>query len=237
MWETVDIAGKPAQAMTPRSGARQAAVIFLHGHGEESLRTQPAFTDLFEQEQLSVICPSGGKSWWLDRIDERFDPLLTPLEYVSRSVSEWVRDNWGIAPPKQALLGISMGGQGALNLAYRRAMRFPVVAAISPALDFDRIHGKGFDVERLFPDAEAARQETAVLHLHPLNWPRYQFFCSDPEDKNWHEGAERLASKLSSSGVPYECDLTTSHGGHGWPYFNAMAPRVVRFLSESLKHL
>jgi S-formylglutathione hydrolase len=236
MWETVEIGSKPAEAFTPSRPA-EAAVIFLHGYGEESLRTQPVFTDLFEEHRLAVICPSGGKSWWLDRIDVQFDPAITPAEYVRQKVSEWTQARWGVAPPKQALLGISMGGQGVLNLAYRWATRFPVVAAISPALDFDRIHGQGFDVERLFADAEAARQETAVLHLHPLNWPRSQFFCSDPADTTWHEGAERLASKLSSSGVPYECDLRTTRGGHGWPYFTAMAGRVISFLSDSLKQV
>ena len=41
--------------------------------------------------------------------------------------------------------------------------------------------------------------------------------------------------KLSSSGIPFEADLTTSRGGHGWQYFEHMAPKVIGFVAEHLR--
>jgi S-formylglutathione hydrolase len=130
-----------------------------------------------------------------------------------------------------------MGGQGALQLAYRHPREFPVVAAIAPAVDFHTWHGRGLPLDEMFPTRESARQETATLHVHPLNWPQHQLFVSDPADAEWFEGCERLASKLVSIGIPFERDLETSAGGHTWEYFNAMAPRVIEFVAERLQRV
>ena len=73
-----------------------------------------------------------------------------------------------------------------------------------------------------------------ILNLHPLNWPRHMFFCCDPDDVDWYPGSDRLAMKLGSSGIMYECDLETRNGGHSWEYFDHMAPKVVGFVAERL---
>jgi len=234
MWTQTEIGNRPVELFIPATGVSSQAVLYLHGHGEERLSGNDVFTHWLEAFQLPVVAPRGGPCWWLDVLSPGFDPEQTPVRYLLDQVVPWMETEWKITPPQIGLLGVSMGGQGVLNLAYRHALRFPVVAALSPAINFDQIHGRGFGVEEMFPDAEAARQETATLHLHPLNWPRQQFFCSDRSDRFWHAGSECLASKLQSSGVPFQSDLQTSVGGHGWPYFNAMAERAIGFLAEAL---
>lgn len=236
-WSVETIAGQTADVFTPTLGIGEKAVIYLHAYGQERLSENPDITCLFDEHQLAAVCPRGGTCWWLDQVDPSFDPELTPMEYVRTRVVEWIGRQWGIVPPRIGLFGISMGGQGVLNLAYRHARTFPVVAAIAPAVDFHSIHGRGYSIDEIFPDAETARQQTATLHLHPLNWPRFQFFACDPRDTTWFEGCERLASKLSSSGVPFESDLETSHGGHNWTYFTAMAERAVSHLARGLSQL
>ncbi|MFM7922870.1 MAG: alpha/beta hydrolase-fold protein, partial [Planctomycetaceae bacterium] len=139
-----------------------------------------------------------------------------------------------VQPPRIALLGVSMGGQGVLQLAYRYALKFPVVSAISPAVDFHQLYGAGIPLDGMFPDAEAARQATVVLNLQPLQWPRYQYFCCDPADVEWYDGAARLGMKLSSSGILHERDLLTTAGGHSWNYFNRMAEPAIEQLVRGL---
>ena len=234
MWTETTISGRPAEVFDPPDAKSESAVIYLHGYAGESLKENEVWTSLFAKERLRVVRPEGGPCWWLDALSPDFDDTQTPMSYLRHDVMSWIAEQWGARSPRVALLGVSMGGQGALNLAYRHGREFPVVAALSPAIDFHRIYGEGFRVEAIFDDAEAARMETAVLNLHPMNWPRFQFFCSDPKDRLWHEGSERLASKLSSSGVPFESDLRTSRGGHGWEYFNAMAEQAITFVSRSL---
>jgi len=134
-----------------------------------------------------------------------------------------------------------MGGQGALRLSYVFPDKFPVVSAISPAIDFQRrieeVEEEDDPLLEMYPDPEAARQETALLYIHPLNWPRFQFFCCDPADFRWFDSSDRLRMKLGSLGVPFECDLETSAGGHGFAYYNHMAPRAVQFLVKGLSSL
>lgn len=237
-WTTLDIAGKTADVFEPGGGGPfSSAVLHLNGHGLETLKDKPAFTAELERHRLPAVCPHGQRSWWLDTICTEFDPAITPLTFLREQVVRFITGRWGIAPPRIGVMGISMGGQGALQLAYRHAREFPVVAAISPAIDFHAWHGRGLPLDEMFSSREAARQQSVTLQIHPLNWPRHQLFVCDPADADWFEGCERLAGKLSSIGIPHECDLETRAGGHSWDYFNAMAPRAVQFLADRLKSL
>lgn len=235
-WETVEIAGKQADVFEPqRLAAGEGVVLHLHGHGLATLKDNAPFTAQFEKHGLRVVSPHGGRSWWLDRICTEFDPHVTPQRHLLEAVVPWIAERWGVAPPRIGLTGNSMGGQGALQLAYRRPREFPVVAAISPAVDFHVWHGRGLPLDEMFETREAARQETATLQVNPLNWPRHQLLVCDPDDEDWFEGVERLASKLGSTGIPFEHDFHTRHGGHSWDYFEHMAERVVGFVAERLK--
>lgn len=234
-WSTVIIAGKTADIFVP-SGTVQAdrAVLHLHGHGLATLKDNPAFSAELAKHGLRAICPHGQRSWWLPLVCSEFDAELTPFEFVRDHVVGWIGENWGVETPLIGLTGVSMGGQGALQLAYRHARDFPVVAGIAAAIDFQQWWGQGLPLDEMFATREAARQQTALLHLNPLNWPRHQLLVCDPTDHEWIDSSERLASKLYSMGVPFESDFTTSCGGHTWDYFNAMASRVIGFVANAL---
>jgi S-formylglutathione hydrolase FrmB len=148
----------------------------------------------------------------------------------------YVRERWQTAPPKIALLGTSMGAQGALRMAFRFPNTFPIVAAVSPAIDYQLRWDEGDKVlPQMYTDAEDIRQDTATLHVHPLNWPRNTWFSCDPEDYRWHPSADRLKMKLRALGIPHESDLETTAGGHSFSYYNHMAPRAIEFLVQRLE--
>ena len=237
-WRTVEIGGRPADVFEPAARRDETvALLFLHGHSEQTIRNNDAFTRILEDSGLPTVCPHGRRSWWLDRVCREFDESITPMHYLRTAVIPWMTATWGVEPPRIGLCGNSMGGQGALQLAYREARRFPVVAAISPAVDFHAWYGRDLPLDEMFSSAEQARQETATLNLHPLNWPRHQMFVCDPTDADWFEGCERLASKLASMGIPFERDLETEAGGHSWEYFESQAERVIGFVAEKLRRL
>lgn len=237
-WSTIEIEGKSADMFEPcGTGPYPFAVLHLHGHGLETLKDKPAFTAELEKHGLPAICPHGQRSWWLDRVCTEFDPQVTPLAFLRDSVVPYIAERWGVEPPRIGVTGISMGGQGALQLAYRFPRQFPVVAAIAPAVDFHNWHGRGLPLDEMFSTPESARQATATLYVHPLNWPQQQLIVCDPADADWFDGCERLASKLYSMGIPFERDFETSAGGHSWEYFNALAPRVIEFVAAKLRSL
>lgn len=235
-WRQLEISGKSADVFEPsRPSPHGFTVLFLHGHGEITLRDNPWYSAEFDRYGLRCVCPGGRRSWWGDRVCREFDQVVTPQRFLKENVVSWLETNGGVKPPQIALLGVSMGGQGALKLAYLDPARFPVVAAIAPAIDFYVWHGRGYPLDEIYESAEAARQDTATVLIHPLNWPRHQLLVCDPGDAEWFEGAERLASKLSLTGIPFERDFETRSGGHTWDYFNHQAPAVVRFLAERLE--
>jgi S-formylglutathione hydrolase len=135
-----------------------------------------------------------------------------------------------------ALLGTSMGGQGALRLAFKHPNAFPIVAALAPAIDFQwRYDEEDKGIAAMYADEEAARQDSATLHVHPLNWPRNIWFSCDPGDVPWIESAQKLQMKLVALGIPHECDLETEAGGHGFDYYNRLAPRAMEFVATRLE--
>jgi S-formylglutathione hydrolase FrmB len=237
-WTQVNFAGHACRVFEPATpNPHGYTVIYLHCSYGASLRNFPAFTREFERYGLRVVEPVSGLSWWTDRIWPEFDADISAEAFVRERVVNYIAERWSAGPPALALLGVSMGGQAALRMAYKYPNLFPTTAAISPAIDFQKRIVEGIDpgLDFMYGNAETARQDTATLHIHPLNWPRHQFFCCDPTDLRWHESADRLRMKLYSLGVPFECDLETAAGGHSFEYASHMAPRVMEFIAKSLE--
>jgi S-formylglutathione hydrolase len=233
-WTRVEIAGKQADVYQPRSRPR-FGILYLHSGGLESLRDQPVFTRLLEERHLACVCPQGQLCWWADRVCAAFDPTLTPERFLLDHVVPYFQTRWELAPPALGILGISMGGQGALRLAFKHPQLFPVAAATSPALDYHERYGEGMAVEEMYDSKEQCRQDTALMHIHPSRYPPHLFFCIDPDDVRWYRGNDRLHEKLNALGVPHTLDLTTRAGGHSWDYFNRMAERALSFTVAGLE--
>jgi S-formylglutathione hydrolase FrmB len=236
-WSEIEIAGHAGEIYEPpRASPHGFVAIYLHGVHLNRLRDHPEFERHFDRHGLRVVCPRTARSWWTDKICAEFDPRITAERYVVEHVVEWTSRAWGAAPPQIALLGTSMGGQGALRIAFKHPSTFPVVAAISPAIDYHLRMDEGDEtLPLMYPDKEAARQDTATLHVHPLNWPRNIWFACDPADLRWHDSAERLRMKLAALGIPHECDLETTGGGHGFEYYNRMAEKALDFIAARLE--
>jgi S-formylglutathione hydrolase len=236
-WQTALIAGKPADVYTLAGGVRpRFGVLYLHPVGLETLVGNTAFTRLFDELRLACVCPHGQRCWWTDSVCAEFDPVLTPERYLLDHIVGYFHTTWGLAPPGIGLLGISMGGQGALRLAFKHPRTFPVVAAISSAIEYHEWYGLGTPIDEMYDSKEQCRQDTALLHVPPVHYPPHIFFAVDPSDE-WYRGNDRLHEKLQALGIPHECDLKTRAGGHSWIYFNGMAERAVRFLNAGLEEM
>lgn len=238
-WTVEQVGGHPCDIFEPQTrNIHGYVVLYLHGVRQGKLNSHAPFVELFEQHGLPVISPLTKRSWWSSQICEEFDPSISAEQHVLQNVVPYIEQRWGSRPTQIALLGTSMGGQGALRFSYKFPNIFPVVSAISPAIDHQKKMEDPEEDEPLFDmydDPEHCRQDTALLHIHPLNWPRHQFFCCDPTDYPWADSADRLRMKLSSLGVPFEADLETEAGGHGFAYYNAMAKKAIGFLVNALE--
>jgi len=234
-WQREEIDGRPADIFDPPAGEAGAGVVlFLHDFDAQSLGKNTVFTSELARRKLRALCPIADRCWWTSAPCPDFDSQTSPLQFVRDAVVPFITARWKVLSPQIALLGIGMGGQGVLQLAYHWPRDFPNVAAIAPAVDFHNWYGYGLTLDQMFASKESARQQTATLNVHPLSWPKHQFLCCDPQDEYWFEGTDRLAMKLSSIGIPFERDLTTTAGGHSWAYFERMAAPALEFLAKSL---
>ena len=235
-WTKTEIEGHECEVFEPsKMNDHNFTLIYLHGVHGGRLADNPPFAEAFEARGLRVFCPISGPSWWTNRIWSGFDQDISTETYLIDRFLPHLAKAYECEPPRLGLFGTSMGGQGALRLSYKYPDKFPVVAGISPAIDYQKYWKDGDEVlMNLYDDPEEARQETAILHIHPLNWPRQQFFCCDPTDHYWYDSSDRLRMKLYSLGVPHECDLETQAGGHGFQYYNVMAEKVIEFLFNGL---
>lgn len=236
-WSEVQIAEHRCGVFEPSVPSPHGyAVLYLHDADEGDVAAHPSLGKLLEQHGLRCIAPLSGRSWWTDRVWLPFDAELSAERFVLEPVTNWLREHWGVRPPLVALLGVGMGGQGGLKLSYKHPNVFPICAAIAPTIDYQHALDAGDQtLNELYRDAEQARQDTATLHIHPLNWPRHQWFCSDPADYLSHDGADRLRMKLYSLGVPYEADLESSSGGDHGRYVEQMLEPALAFISERLE--
>lgn len=233
-WGQALIGSKLADVFTPEGIVHPSGVVlFLHGYDGVTIANNPAFTAALQGNQLAALCPQGPHCWWTDAVYTPFDPQRSPIEFLAEEIPAFCQQTWEIEPPKVAVCGVEMGGQGALQLAYRHARQFPIVVAISPKVDFESWWGHGTTLDEIFPDRESARQRTATLHIHPLNYPKHQFLLCDPADHYCVDGVITLTSKLSSSGIPFDHDLETTHGGYGWNYADAMASRSIGYIATA----
>jgi hypothetical protein len=157
-----------------------------------------------EERQLAAVAPDV-RSWWIERPEPSLPGWASPLEFIAKVVTPWLQKS---EPQAQrfAVLGGGFGGQGALQVGYRFPGPFPIVAAVTPAIDFHRHHSQSAELQGWFDSSERARQETATLRLHPLNWPPHQWISCPPDDWRF-DGCERLASKLTSIGIPFTADF------------------------------
>src|SRR5262245_50053017 len=125
-WTAETVAGKRVDAYEPPRRPR-FGVVFLHGVGLETLSGNAAWTAVLEELDLACLCPHGRESWWTDRIYPDFDPAVTAERFILDSVVPHFEQRWVIRPRALGITGISMGGQGALRIAFKHPEAFPAV--------------------------------------------------------------------------------------------------------------
>jgi hypothetical protein len=238
-WSSFVVDGHAVELFVPASQPDRppGGLLHLRDVDDRPPSQSQAWHAAIASSPLPVVSLSGGGSWWLDRVVPRFDARCSPEAFVVHTLAGWIQERFGIPAAAVAVVGQGSGGQGALRLAYRHPAAFPVAAAVLPTIDFHRtMHGGEPGSETLwevFGDVEAARQETAILHVHPLNWPRHQAFHAHAGDIPSADASERLHSKLIALGIPHEAELAGRAEPQAW--LSTATAAAVRFAVDRLE--
>lgn len=232
-WKSDPIDGLNVEWFTPSLKPR-FAILFLHPFGGEMPSINYSYTEAFRRTGVAVCAPFGGTSWWADRICPDFSSSITSERFLLDRILPAMLAKWALSPHAIAVAGISMGGQGAVRLGFKYPDQFPIVASVAGAFDYYEWHGQGTYLDTIYRSREACRQDTAILHLHPSNYPSHIHLACDPVDQ-WFRGNDRLHEKLKAIGIPHDANFVTTLGGHCWTYFDAMAEPTVEWCHKALE--
>lgn len=243
----------PSYAASPER--RYPLVIFLHGmfndeHDWETRGVQAALDALREKGRVGefiVAIPRGENSFYINaKQGERYEDAVIRdfLPFIERRYRTLgVREGRMVA-------GISMGGYGALLMAFKHPTLFAGVAAHCAAIFTepprppqsadDRIGAWRYGLAtKLYgdpPDAEffAAHNPLAVARARAEAIRRLRiYFDVGTEDRyRFDIGNCRLHETLEALNIPHE--FTLAPGGHGWAFLVARSEPAFTFCWRTL---
>lgn len=142
-WFWSDAMGQDIQVQIKRSNS-DSAIYMLDG-----LRARDdwnAWTylghgaDLFADDDVNVVMPVGGASQFYADWSGNFNGITTPKKprwetFLTRELPAQLKQGFGISSQKNAIVGLSMGGTAALNLAAYHRDQFKQVTSLSGYLN------------------------------------------------------------------------------------------------------
>lgn len=240
-WTEHTVGGYPVRLSLPSRTPAAGLVLFLHPFEPESDYFAQTFTCHLHAQQLAICTPEPVDPFWLDHSVAVFNPsdqADTPLQFLRKVLVPWMIETVPLATTARksvGLLGVSLGGQAVLRLAFGYADEFPVVAALSAVADFHELYGQGTLLDAVYPDRERCRRDTPSLAIRAGKTPDAIFLAADPDDASWYDGNALLHEKLLAMGVAHEAQLNLTAGGDTRAYLQLIAPVAIQFLADALQ--
>lgn len=210
-------------------GDRLPLVVMLHGFGGDhttgiggltpaqtlAVRTEPAL------RPLAMVTVDGGGLYWNPH------PLDDPLGMVVNELIPLCRQHGLGAPPHPiGVMGISMGGYGALLFGEKYPRLFRAIAAISPAVWTTYSQAQGVN-RGAYASAADFASDDVVTHAQALAGVPVR--VASGEEDPFHPGVVALAAALPRGSV-----VELSRGCHTNAFFLAQVQPSLIFLSRHL---
>lgn len=235
-----------------QTAQRYPILYFLHGLGdnEQMFVHSGGFNiveDLWEAGRIGnflIATPAAGASFYINSFDGRWRYEDFFLQEFVPAIEKRYRVR--VRRASRAIAGISMGGYGALHLAFRHPELFvaasahsaalieklPAVTMVDPATrGRTRMLGNvfGSPPDRAFWDRN---NPLVIAHTANLAGLKVYFDCGKDDDYGFNDGAGTLDRILTSQHIPHEFHMYP--GGHNWPYFAEHLPASLEFSSRAL---
>jgi len=196
--------------------------------------------DRGELKDFLIATPAGGASFYINSKDGR----VRYEDFLLQEFFPFLEKRYRVSPGRanRAISGVSMGGYGALHLAFRHPQLFTAVSAHSAALieklpNFlgaaqsprSRVLGGVFGIP---PDIAFWNANSPLVLARSANLAglRIYFDCGDQDDYGFEAGATGLDKILSARKIGHEFHLYP--GRHDPYYFAAHLPASLAFHSR-----
>jgi len=198
-------------------------VYLLHGYDgwySNWLIRVPQLKDYADQYNMMIVCPDGGKSSWY--FDSPIDPSMKYETYIGKEVPEYIDAHYRTIKDRKAraITGLSMGGHGALFLAFRHAETFGACGSISGLVDLTFTINKYDLTKRIGDTLQYADnwKKYSVINLidnYPKDSLAIIFDCGTSDA--FFSVNHLLHEKMLRLKIPH--DYTERPGKHEWPYW------------------
>ncbi|NDV55103.1 esterase family protein [Parabacteroides sp. 52] len=131
---------KPIEVIViaPQNQESPSPVIYLlHGYSGNAqtwIGMRPDLPEIADKQHLTFVCPDGNNSWYWDSPQ---DPSYCYETFVSKELVSYIDSHYATIKAKEAraITGLSMGGHGALWLAFRHTDVFGAAGSTSGGVD------------------------------------------------------------------------------------------------------
>lgn len=229
---------------------RYPVLYFLHGLGanEQFLVVSGGWNiveDEWQQKKIGeylIVTPEADTTFYVNSRDGR----VRYEDFFLREFIPFIESNYRVMAKRadRAIGGISMGGYGALHLAFAHPKLFVSVTANSAAL-FEKLpnvrvanpqqspllralHAFGIPPDPGFWRRNDPMRLARVANLSGLS---IYFDCGTEDDYGFEHGAKTLHDVLAARKIPHEFHLYP--GRHDAEYFAARLPAVFEFHSRA----
>jgi S-formylglutathione hydrolase FrmB len=216
-----------AVVLTPDSydGAKEFPVVYLlHGYSgnyADWVKKASAMQRMADVYQTIIVCPDGGFSSWY--WDSPVDPTMRYETYVANELVSWIDGRYKTIKSRdgRGITGLSMGGHGALYLAFKHQDVFGTAGSMSGGVDIRPFPNNWDMAKRLGKYAEAPElwEKNTVINLVHLLTPNSLALIIDCGSEDFfYRVNNNLHNKLLERNIPH--DYISRPGGHNWPYWN-----------------
>ncbi len=212
----------------------QPVVYLLHGYGgwySNWIIRVPELKNYADEYNIIIVCPDGGTSSWY--VDSPVDATMKYETYIGQEVPDYIDAHYPTIRDRKAraITGLSMGGHGALFLAFRHADRFGACGSMSGVVDLNFTKNK-YDLIKRIGDTLKNVQNWKnysvinVIDTYPKDSLAIIIDCGNDDP---FAGINRqLHAKLLSLKIPH--DYIERPGKHDWTYWgNAVRYQLLFF--------
>ncbi len=199
-------------------------VYLLHGYSgnyADWITKVPAIKRLSDQYNLIIVCADGNFGSWY--FDSPVDSSWRYETYVSKELVNYIDEHYSTIKDRKdrAITGLSMGGHGALYLAFKHQDVFGAVGSMSGGVDIRPFPNNWNLSDRLgtFKDHPENWEKNTVINLLYLLTPGSLSITLDCGTEDFFYGVNKtLHEKLLERNIPH--DYTARPGGHTWEYWS-----------------
>lgn len=211
------------------SNEKKYPVIYLlHGYGDKYstwVTNVPQIKDLATKYQVVVVCPEGGKGWYMDGYSDMYFE-----SYIINDLLPFIESNYSLygCRSKRAVMGQSMGGFGALHLALTYPDKFCAVSSISGAVNLSSAKSL------LDCSSEQKINSSIINRIEQLKKADIDLIIDCGNKDYFYKDHLLFHEKMNEAGIDHF--FMTGYGTHSWKYWNYVIGYHFCFMNNVFNH-